>query len=76
MFYWLIMILIIIYQRIHKKKDRFYLQLAFYIFLTGVILRVITLIDVAEFFMRISFVLFITGLILSYFEGGVANKPK
>lgn len=79
MIYWLLLIVIVIFQIIQKKKDVFYLKLAFYIFLGGALLSVITLVDIAEFFIRISFILFIVGLVLTYFkgfEGGVANKPK
>lgn len=76
MLYWLMLILLIIFQISQKKKNTFYLKLGFYIFLIGSILRLITLVDIAEVFMRISFVLFVMGLVLSYLEGGVANKPK
>lgn len=66
MVYWLILISIIIYQQIKKKENTFYLYLAFYIFVIGGLLRIITLKDFSEFFMRISFIFFLIGLILSF----------
>lgn len=76
MIYWLILILIIIFQLAKKKNNIFYLKLAFYIFLTGAVFRIITLTDISEVIMRTSFILFVVGLILSYFVGGETNKPK
>jgi len=66
MIYWFILVLIIIFQRIQKKKDIFYLKPALYIFIIGALLRVLTLNDISEFLMRTSFIFFIVGLVLSY----------
>ena len=66
MFYWLMLISVVIFQLVQKKENIFYLKLAFYLFVIGALLRVLTLNDISEFMMRTSFIFFIVGLSLSY----------
>lgn len=68
MIYWLTLASIIIFQLIKRKENIFYLNLAFYIFIIGAILKIIVLSNFSEFFMRISFIFFLVGLILSLFQ--------
>ncbi len=74
--YWLILLSIITFQLVKKRENTFYLRLAFYIFITGAGLKILTLNDISEFFMRISFIFFLVGFVLSYLEGGGTIKPK
>lgn len=76
MIYYFLLFLIIVYQFIKKRENIFYLNLAFYLFLLGALLRIVTLNDFSEFLMRTSFILFLVGLILSYRGGGGTTKPK
>lgn len=68
MIYWLILVAIILFQFHQRKENIFYLNLAFYFFLLGAFLRVITLNGISEIFMRTSFILFAIGLVLSYWK--------
>lgn len=76
MIYYFLLLLIIVYQFIKKRENIFYLNLAFYLFLLGALLRIVTLNDFSEILMRTSFILFLVGLILSYRGGGGTTKPK
>lgn len=66
MIYWLILLSIILLHIIRKKENTFYLKLAFYIFIVGACLKLVTLSNLSEFAMRISFILWIIGLFLSW----------
>lgn len=66
MIYWLILVAIIVFQFNKRKENIFYLNIAFYIFIFGALLNIVTLKDFSEFFMRISFILFLIGLALSF----------
>lgn len=76
MIYWLILVAIILFQFTQKRENIFYLKIAFYIFIFGALLNILTLKDFSEFFMRISFIFFLIGLVLSYRGGGGTNNPK
>lgn len=76
MIFWIILISIIIYHVIKKRENTFYLSIAFYIFIFGVLIRIVTFYSVSEFLMRTSFIFFIIGLVLSYRGGGGIIKPK
>ncbi|MDO8638414.1 MAG: hypothetical protein Q7R43_02475 [Candidatus Daviesbacteria bacterium] len=76
MIFWIILILIIIDHLVKKRENTVYLNLAFYIFIFGALLYIVTLKEFSEFFMRISFIFFLIGLVLSYLGGGGTIKPK
>ncbi len=68
MFYWLVLISIIVTMFFFKRDAKFYLLSAFYIFCSGVILRVIGLNEISEILMRLSFILWIIGLFKAFKE--------
>lgn len=76
MIFWLILLVIIAYQKVKKRENTFYLNNAFYIFISGALLKILTLDNFSEFLMRISFIFFLLGLILSYLRGAGTIKPK
>lgn len=68
MIYWVILAGLIISSIFFKKRASFYLWIGFYIFLTGAVLKIIGINNVAEIMMRISFIGWLVGLGLSFKE--------
>lgn len=60
--YWIVLFSVLTINFFQKKEHKFYLQIGFYSFIAGVILKVIGLNEIAEFIMRMSFIFWVIGL--------------